>query len=100
MLELRMKANKYEVWVAPAKNEDGFKNGFKIGLKPPVFRLNPKKLTRLLFVSQRKFRSLEDARGMADYLFGGLEWKPTKTGCRSDVTLSVTPRPHGKRLAL
>jgi hypothetical protein len=83
-----MKTRKYEVWVGPSREADGF----KIALKPPVFRMDPVTVKTMAFVSRRSFTSREGARGMADYLFGKLDWKQTKKGWHSDITLATTPR--------
>jgi hypothetical protein len=84
-----MKARKFEVWVRSAPADA---KGFVIALKPPVFRRNPEKIKALAFVSHRIFISPEDAKGMADYLFGKLNWKVTKSGWHvACVALSATP---------
>lgn len=85
-----MKSKKYEVFVRPAPDDAKV---FVIAIKPPVFRRNPTKPKTMAFVSHRRFTSQENGKGMADYLFGKLNWKPTKAGGHvAYMTVSTTPR--------
>lgn len=76
-----MKPRKFWIYIGAAQGQ----NGFKIALLPFHYRKKPVRMEAFAFVSRRIFRSEQNAKQEARWLFGDLAWKPAGTQQRASV---------------
>ena len=87
-----IKERQYWVYIIPPEHR-GRKGtaGFTVALLPSRYRKRPVHVKPMAFVSERSFTSQSEAQQEAEWLFGKLDWKPTKLNLqiRASVHLSA-----------
>ena len=86
------KERQYWVHIVPPEQR-GRKGttGFTVALLPGRYRRTPLRVKPMAFVSERSFATQTEAQQEADWLFGRLDWKLTKSTSqlRASVRLSA-----------
>jgi hypothetical protein len=84
-------SRQYWVYVGPRDSKDGVSQEITLQILPLRYQKRTATIRPLLFISERSFSSIAEARKQAEALFGSLKWQKMFTDGLGGSRKNATP---------